>query len=591
MGTTQKSLAIFWRANAKYPGLFFGTIATFVVGMTLQKIIMPLVIAQALNKLIGLYGQTGQNYWSIFTPYIIALVALFFAAQLLNDGSLWLLSKLETRVRPELQMRIFNALTGQSLNFHANNFSGSLVSQTSRFTSAYITLTDMFVINVMITFVTSVIAIVVVAFFLPLMAAAMIIWTALFVWLNITLTRKRVKLSRAAAAADSVLTGHLADAVGNVSAIKAFGREGDEAAMHSKKAHDRAYKKFLAWMAGIRNDFAFGLMMGALQVAVLALSVYAVSQNAIAIGTLLLVQVYVTQLIGQLWGLSSLSRNIEQAVSDAAEMTEILGQEIEVKDPAKPEKMHTTKGEITFSDVTFTHDGSNDALFHNFSLQVKPGEKIGLVGHSGSGKTSLTRLLLRFVDIDGGTIKIDGQDISKVAQAELRSRIAYVPQEPLLFHRTLRENIAYGKPNATDAEIRKAAELAHAHEFIQNLPKGYQTMVGERGVKLSGGQRQRIAIARAMLKDAPIIVLDEATSALDSESERLIQDALKKLMEGRTTIVIAHRLSTIQHMDRIVILQDGAIAEQGSHAELVKKSTGTYAGLWRHQSGGFLEED
>jgi ATP-binding cassette subfamily B protein len=284
-----------------------------------------------------------------------------------------------------------------------------------------------------------------------------------------------------------------------------------------------------------------------------------------------------------------MTRMIEQALSDAAEMTEILGVELEVKDPKNPKRMHVTKGEITFTNVNFTHDGSRESLFSNFTLLVAPGEKIGLVGHSGSGKTSLTKLLLRFVDIEGGTIAIDGQNIAQVAQADLRSHIAYVPQEPLLFHRTLSQNIAYGKPDATAGEIEAAAKMAHAHEFITTLPKGYQTMVGERGVKLSGGQRQRIAIARAILKNAPIIVLDEATSALDSESEKLIQDALKKLMHGRTTIVIAHRLSTIQNMDRIVVLEDGTIAQQGTHAELLKQG-GTYADLWKHQSGGFLED-
>jgi len=212
-----------------------------------------------------------------------------------------------------------------------------------------------------------------------------------------------------------------------------------------------------------------------------------------------------------------------------------------------------------------------------------------LVGHSGGGKTTITMLLLRFMDINDGEILIDGQNIAHVKQTELRQAIAYVPQDPALFHRSLADNIRYGRLKATDAEVRKASRLAHAEEFIGGLKDGYETLVGERGVKLSGGQRQRIAIARAMVKDAPILVLDEATSALDSESEKLIQDALWKLMEGRTTIAIAHRLSTIQRMDRIVVLDEGKIVEQGSHKELLE-ADGIYARLWAHQSGGFLEE-
>ncbi len=589
MGTSLKSLRIFWRANRAYPGLFFGTIGVFTVGMILQKITLPLIGALALDKLIANYGMHPADYWAIFAPYLIGFAVVAVLGQVCNDIALWLLSKLETKVRPELQIRVFNLLVNQSLNFHANNFSGSLVSQTIKFTGAYVTLTDVFTINIIMTIVMSLVAIGVVGFFLPWLALAMFVWTIFFVWINITLTRKRIHLSKAAAQAESVLTAHLADAIGNVAAIKAFAREGDEAGMHDVKNQDRAFKKYLSWRQAVRNDFRIGLMMAALQLGVLAMLIFTAMESVVAIGTLLLVQVYVTQLISQLWGLSGLSRNIEQAISDASEMTEILGTSLEVKDPSKPQELLVKKGAVAFTDVTFTHDGSNDALFHGFNLAVQPGEKIGLVGHSGSGKTSLTRLLLRFVDIDGGAITIDGQDISTVRQADLRRHIAYVPQEPLLFHRSLRENIAYGAPGADDAAIIRAAKLAHADEFIQTLPKGYDTMVGERGVKLSGGQRQRIAIARAILKDAPILVLDEATSALDSESERLIQAALWELMKGRTAIVIAHRLSTIQRMDEIVVLADGKILEQGSHANLLAHG-GTYADLWAHQSGGFIEE-
>ena len=239
--------------------------------------------------------------------------------------------------------------------------------------------------------------------------------------------------------------------------------------------------------------------------------------------------------------------------------------------------------------ITFKHHDAKTPIFNDFSLRIKAGERVGLVGISGSGKTTLTKLLLRFADVDSGEILIDGQNISEVQQVSLRENIAYVPQETTLFHRSIAENIAYGKPDATQKEIERAAKLANAHEFIQELPNGYETLVGERGIKLSGGQRQRVAIARAILKDAPILVLDEATSALDSESEALIQDALEKLMKGRTSIVVAHRLSTIASMDKIVVLDDGKIVEQGSHHALIKRG-GAYSQLWSRQSGAFLEE-
>jgi ATP-binding cassette subfamily B protein len=272
-------------------------------------------------------------------------------------------------------------------------------------------------------------------------------------------------------------------------------------------------------------------------------------------------------------------------------MTEILQEDAEIVDQPNAQPLAIKTGAIDLQNVHFRyHDSQADqAVFSELNLHVAPGEKVGLVGPSGGGKSTLTRLLLRFEDIDDGQIAIDGQNIAAITQASLRQAISYVPQEPLLFHRSVRENITYGKDGATDTELFQAARAAHADAFINDLPEKYDTIVGERGVKLSGGQRQRVAIARAILKDAPILVLDEATSALDSESEVLIQDALWKLMESRTAIVIAHRLSTIQKMDRIIVLDNGRIVEQGTHKELLRHK-GVYANLWAHQSGGFIEE-
>ncbi|HSE61548.1 MAG TPA: ABC transporter ATP-binding protein [Candidatus Saccharimonadales bacterium] len=589
MGTTRKSLAIFWRVNMRWPGLFWGTAFLFSAGLIASRIVLPLIAAHTINKLVELNGQPHANYWDVFVPILITFGVVMVIARTITEGAFVLLSKLETKARPALQNRIFDMFMNQSMAFHANNFSGALVNQTNKFTGSYISLTDLLLINVLEFLVSIVVAIGVITFFTPVIGVAMLCWTIFFVWINMMLTKRRMYLSRIATKADSALTAHLADAVGNVSAIKAFGREEHEKQTHSIKAYDRANKKYISWIRATKNGFVFGLLIGFLQLTILGLSVWSVMEGKIDIGVFLLVQVYLTQIITLLWGLSGITRNIEQAVSDASEMTEILEEPLGVEDPRHPKPLTISKGAIGFNDITFAHDGNEDTLFSGFTLRVAAGEKIGLVGHSGSGKTSLTRLLLRFIDVDAGSITIDGQDIRKVAQADLRRYIAYVPQEPVLFHRSLRDNIAYGRPDATDEEVARAARLAHAEEFIHKLPKGYSTMVGERGVKLSGGQRQRIAIARAILKDAPILLLDEATSALDSESEKLIQDALKKLMKGRTTIVIAHRLSTIQKMDRIVVLHEGRIIEQGSHDELLKKD-GTYADLWKHQSGGFIEE-
>ncbi len=306
-------------------------------------------------------------------------------------------------------------------------------------------------------------------------------------------------------------------------------------------------------------------------------------------GVLYLAVNYSLQLTRRLWESNRVLRNFNRAFGDASDMTEILSIQPDIQDKEGAVLLNKGRGDIKLNNVDFYYpDQQNEVLFSGLNIHIKPGEKIGLVGKSGSGKTTLTKLLLRLNDISSGEILIDGQNIVDVTQKSLRESISYVPQEPLMFHRSVAENIRYGNPRATNKEVEAAAKMANAYEFIIKLADGFETLVGERGVKLSGGQRQRIAIARAMLKNAPILLLDEATSALDSESELLIQEALWKLMEGRTAIVIAHRLSTIQKMDRIIVMDNGKIIEQGTHKEL-SRSDGIYAELWSHQSGGFID--
>lgn len=589
MNFSKQTLVLFWRENWRHRTYFVGAGLSWVLGMSLQRLVLAIIASKALNHLVEVYGQTNVNYWSEFGPYLFAVLTVAVLAQGFIVLGLLCLTKLETAVRPALQMRAFRWLSSQSLAFHANTFSGAIVNKVNKFTSAYITLTDQFVLRFLRMFTNVVIATVIIACYSWVIALAMTIWIVFFTVINYELLKRRMVFSKAAAEADTTLTAHLADTMGNIAAVKAFGSETSENALHQLKTDDRAHKKYLAWMIGIKNDAQLGAMMIVLQVTALGLSTHAVLANDISIGIMLLVQVYITQIISELWDLSNMTRTLEQAVTDAEEMVEVFGMQPDVQDPTKPKKLVVDKGAIAIDSVTFAHDGSSRSLFDGFSLAIKPGEKVGLVGHSGSGKTTLTRLLLRFSDVNKGSITIDGQDIASVAQSDLRKSIAYVPQEPVLFHRSLRDNIAYANPEASDEEVRRAAAQAYAADFIESLPDGYDTMVGERGVKLSGGQRQRIVIARAILKDAPILVLDEATSALDSESELLIQAALQELMKQRTAIVIAHRLSTIQKMDRIVVLEQGAIVEHGSHDELVSKK-GVYAQLWAHQSGGFLEE-
>jgi ATP-binding cassette subfamily B protein len=308
------------------------------------------------------------------------------------------------------------------------------------------------------------------------------------------------------------------------------------------------------------------------------------AQGVLSVGDVVLIQSYFMLFLSALWSISKVLKSALQAFSDAKEMVEILDQEVEVQDIKGAKKLKVSQGEIIFQDTVFSYPNQKENVFNKFNLTIPAGQTVRLVGTSGAGKTTITKILLRFLDLDSGKILIDKQDISKITQDSLRNSISYVPQEPVLFHRSIYENIAYAKPGATEKEVLEAAKKAHVDEFVQTLERGYDTMVGERGVKLSGGQKQRVAIARAFLKNAPILVLDEATSALDSVSEELIQDALFKLMKNKTVIVVAHRLSTIQRLDRILVIEEGEIVEDGTHQELLQKKNGLYAGFWKKQT-------
>jgi ABC-type multidrug transport system fused ATPase/permease subunit len=332
-----------------------------------------------------------------------------------------------------------------------------------------------------------------------------------------------------------------------------------------------------------------GLLAIAIEIAVLVGSVFLWKQGLLTVGDFVLIQVYILALIDRVWGIGNSMRRLFSAFADANEMIEIFDTPHSVKNAPGAGVLEVQKGEIVMKDVAFGFSQER-IILSDFNLTIYAGEKIALVGPSGAGKSTVTKLLLRMYDVTSGSIRVDGQDIASVTQESLRENISFVPQEPILFHRSLRDNIRYGRPDATDEEVIDAAKKAHCHEFIAGLTEGYETHVGERGVKLSGGERQRVAIARAILKNAPILILDEATSALDSESEALIQDALRVLMKGKTVIVIAHRLSTIMTMDRIVVTEGGKIAAEGTHDELVNHQGGLYQKLWSIQAGGFLND-
>ena len=581
--------AFYLKKVRKYPVYLIGVLLSIPVTVFLNGYLPTLILAGVLGRL-SKHDYVAHRVWHSFGPtlilYLVTLIGGTLAWRLV-DFFVW---RLEWSTQQDMAEEVFRHMLDESADFHANNFTGSLVSQTNKLVGSYTRAADTTIFQVYPLFAGIVIVSLILASRAPFFVVLLLISSALFLTTAFIISRPVRRLSSKHAAAESQQTGYLADAITNIMAIKSFARSKFERQrFHSATTKTSDSLKEFAHMHQIQMNVLASFSRVMSWLALLAAIVSVLVFNA-DLATVFLIFSYTSSIVEQLFQFSNNSlRNYNRSFGDGSDMVAALAQTPKVLDPVDPEEPRITSGAITFDQVVFTHDGSNDALFKKLSIDIKPGEKVGLVGHSGSGKTTFTRLLLRFSDIHDGEIRIDGQNIAKLTQDDLHEHIAYIPQEPLLFHRTISENIGYGDSSASQSEIERVAKLAHATEFVENLPKGYETLVGERGVKLSGGQRQRVAIARAILKNAPILVLDEATSALDSESEVLIQDALWKLMEGKTAIVIAHRLSTVQKMDRIVVMEDGKISEQGTHKELIRKR-GTYAGLWKHQSGGFLED-
>jgi len=551
------------------------------------ELIAPLYLRQFFNVLASgtPSPQTGEA--------LVDIIGMFALFSLLAWGlfriMLFCLTRLELQVMRELVSTSFYYLIRHSYSFFNNNFAGSLTHKVNKFHRAYEVVID----TILMTFMPTLLFVggAAVILFIHNQTLGLILggWAIGIVLFQLYVAKKRHPLRTERADQETKLTGTLADSIGNHLTSVLFSG--------SKHEHERVDAVARVWEKLTKRYWdveelvwgALGLLMVAINIALLWVAMVFWLRGELTIGDFVLIQSYLLSAFGRLIGMNRELRKFFDAFADAGEMVTILKTPHEIADVAGARPLAIQNGTIDFKNVEFFFH-KDAGLLNDFSLSIKGGERVALVGPSGAGKSTITKLLLRLYEVNSGTIEIDGQNIAKVTQDSLREAIGFVPQEPILFHRTLMENIRYGRRGATDEEVIEAAKQAHCHEFISTLPEGYNTYVGERGVKLSGGERQRVAIARAILKNAPILILDEATSSLDSESEALIQDALVTLMEGKTVLVIAHRLSTIMKMDRILVLENGKIVSEGTHSELLAE-TGLYKKLWSIQAGGFIQDE
>ena len=586
--TTLDVLKAFWRGLKPNKFLLFVILSTAIFS-NVVSIIIPIYYKNFFDTL-------NLNILSVSEkiPELISIIFLVLALNIIQ----WIGWRIATfssaycdsLVIARLRQQAFDYMINHSYAFYANNFTGSLVQRVNRFARAFEVFEDRIIYEIL-PLVVQVIGVCIVLWFTsPVITIVLLVWVFIFLLFNYLFSRWKLKYDVQRAAADSFTTGVLSDAITNQNTIQLFTGVKSESSYFRDVTNEQARLTRFAW--NLQNGVEAGqaLLLIFIEFLLFYFAIKYWQQGVITIGSFVLIQVYLFGLEGKLWGISRIIRSMYEAVADAKEMVEILQLPQDIKDKPEAQMLNVGRGEVVFDHVRFGFSDSRQVLY-DVSLIIKPGEKVALIGPSGAGKSTFVKLLLRLYDVSSGRILIDGQDIRQVTQESLRQNVSLVPQDPILFHRTLLENIRYGRRDAKDSEVREAARLAHCDEFALSLPTGYDTYVGERGIKLSGGERQRVAIARAILKNAPILVLDEATSSLDSHSESLIQDALGKLMSGKTVIVIAHRLSTIRKMDRIIVVEKGKIIEEGNHDELLQNNSSLYNKLWTLQAGGFILKD
>jgi ATP-binding cassette subfamily B protein len=574
----------FWQVMRNFKIPFFAIIVGSIITASLD-IYIPLQFLKLWNVL------SSNNFDFVLKARHIILI--IFLLGLVRWGTRRMVgfcnSFFQSSVMAGLREQAFSYMIGHSHSFFANNFGGSLTQKINKYARAFEKLMDRMVNDGLPLVIRSVGTIIAIYTLIPKYALILSVFCIIFLATALIYTKFKLKYDVIAALSDTKTTGAIADSISNHSSIQLFAGNDYEKERVGKVIQDQRKSTVLNWYLweGLGSIQSFYFLVMEFMVFWIAIGDWELGLMTLPV--MVLIQGYLGRLTENLWSFAGIVRAFYDGFADAQEMALILDTPYEVKDEESAKILVNIEGDVVFENVTYIYEKNNTKVFDDFSLSIPAGQKIAIVGSSGAGKSTFVNLLMRLFNLTSGKILIDGIDISSISQKNLREQIGYVPQDPVLFHRSLMENIRYGRRSATDEEVKNAAHLAHCDDFIERLPMGFNTYVGERGIKLSGGERQRVAIARAILKDAPILVLDEATSALDSESEMLIQDALRNLIKNKTTIVIAHRLSTIRAMDRIVVIEDGKIIEDDTHDELINKDQGTYKKLWDLQAGGFDE--
>ncbi len=587
--TTWDVMREYWKSAKKYwhLGLFS------LVGISISTSITSVIIPTYYKSFFDFISQAVPNADSISTLISIVSSVLVIAliGALVHRGAYFCMTAFEGKVMMLAKERAFDYLIGHSQSFFSDNFAGSLVQRINRFTRSFETIFDRIFMDIFPLMIKIIGAATILYLIEPRISLIIVLWVLIFMIFSFTMTRLKYKYDLVASQLDSKTTGALSDSISNHPVIQLFTGISFESVRFGKINLEHVKANLFRWNLNEAVVLVQALITVFAEFAVFYVGIKYWNAGILSVGTFVLIQAFIISINGSLWNFGRIIRYTAEGISDAKEMVEILHLPHEIQDASHALKLQVPYGLVEFKNVSFVFgkNEQNKPVFTNLSISIKAGEKVALIGSSGAGKSTFVKLLLRLHDIKGGQILIDGQNIADVTQESLRENISLVPQDPALFHRSLMENIRYGRRDASNDDVVQASKLAHCDIFIKDFPQKYETFVGERGIKLSGGERQRVAIARALLKNAPILILDEATSSLDSHSESLIQDALNTLMKGKTTLVIAHRLSTIRKMDRIIVLGKNGVIEEGSHDELIK-TNGTYAHLWNLQAGGFADK-